>query len=372
MTIRATIKSLSQWEEYHNRPLVIAGPCSAESEKQVMETAIGLKETGKVDIYRAGIWKPRTRPNTFEGVGSKGLAWLKKVKQETGLPLTVEVANTRHVYEALKFGVDILWIGARTSANPFAVQEIANAMKGADVGVLIKNPVNPDLELWVGAIERISDAGISKIGLVHRGFSTYEKTLYRNLPQWQIPIEMKSRLPEIPMINDPSHIGGAVELLQHISQKAMDLNYDGLMIESHCNPKEALSDARQQITPRELGALLDNLVLRDPQPHDESQLNVLEELRQKIDWLDDQLLDIIENRMQIVKSIGEYKKRNNISVLQNSRWEDIIYKSIEKGAKKGLSREFINNAFKAIHQESINHQMEIMNGKGDGKTVVRQ
>ncbi len=365
MTIQAEIKPLSQWEEYHNRPLVIAGPCSAETEEQVIETAIGLKETGKVDIYRAGIWKPRTRPNSFEGVGSKGLGWLKKVKQEIGLPITVEVANTKHVYEALKFGVDILWIGARTTANPFAMQEIANAMKGADIGVLIKNPVNPDLELWIGAIERISNAGISKIGLVHRGFSTYEKTLYRNLPQWQIPIEMKSRLPEIPMINDPSHIGGDSALLLDISQKAMDLNYDGLMIESHCNPKEAWSDAKQQITPKELGQLLDSLVLRDPLPHDENQLNVLDELRQKINWLDDQFLDLIESRMQIVQSIGEYKKRNNISVLQSSRWEEIIYKSIEKGAKKGLSREFINKAFKAIHQESINHQMEILNGKKD-------
>ena len=363
MTIQANIKPLSAWEEYHQRPLDIAGPCSAESEEQVMETAIGLKETGKVDIYRAGIWKPRTRPNSFEGVGSKGLPWLKKVKQETGLPITVEVANTKHVYEALKFGVDILWIGARTTANPFAMQEIAHAIKGADIGILIKNPVNPDLELWVGAIERIANAGISKIGLVHRGFSTYEKSLYRNLPMWQIPIEMKSRLPEIPMINDPSHIGGAAELLQDISQRAMDLNYDGLMIESHCNPKEAWSDAKQQITPKELGELLDSLILRDPLPHDETQLSTLDELRQKIDWLDDQLLDIIESRMQIVKSIGEYKKKNNISVLQNTRWEEIIYKSIEKGAKKGLSRQFINDAFKAIHQESINHQMEILNGK---------
>ncbi len=363
MTIQADIKPLSQWEEYHQRPLVIAGPCSAESEKQVMETAIGLKETGKVDMYRAGIWKPRTRPNSFEGVGSKGLPWLKKVKQETGLPITVEVANTKHVYEALKFGVDVLWIGARTTANPFAMQEIANAIKGADIGVLIKNPVNPDLELWVGAVERIANAGISKIGLVHRGFSTYEKSLYRNLPMWQIPIEMKSRLPEIPMINDPSHIGGSADLLLDISQRAMDLNYDGLMIESHCNPKEAWSDAKQQITPQELGELLSNLVLRDPLPHDETQLNTLDELRQKIDWLDDQLLDIIESRMQIVKSIGEYKKKNNIAVLQNTRWEEIIYKSIEKGAKKGLSRQFINDAFKAIHQESINHQMDILNGK---------
>jgi len=363
MSKNMQIKPLSEWKEYNQRPFVIAGPCSAESEKQVLDTASGLKKSGKVDVLRAGIWKPRTRPNSFEGVGSKGLPWLKKAKKETGLPLTIEVANATHVYEALKFGVDILWLGARTTANPFAVQEIANAMEGADVGVLIKNPVNPDLELWVGAVERIYQAGIRRIGLIHRGFSTYEKTTYRNLPQWQIPIEMKSRYPEIPMLNDPSHIGGDAALLQNISQKAMDLNFDGLMIESHINPKVALSDAKQQITPEELAVLLDKLILRSPQPHDEQQLNVLEELRGKIDWLDDQFLELIEQRMQVVETIGEYKKRNNISILQNKRWEDIIYKSIEKGAQKGLSRDFINRAFKAIHQESINHQMEILNGK---------
>ena len=356
------IKPLTEWKEYNKRPFVVAGPCSAESEKQVMETAIGLKKTGKVDMLRAGIWKPRTRPNSFEGVGVKGLPWLKKAKQETGLPLTIEVANANHVYEALKYGVDILWLGARTTANPFAVQEIANAIEGADVGVLIKNPVNPDLALWIGAIERIYQAGIRRIGLIHRGFSTYEKTNYRNLPQWQIPIEMKSILPEVPMLNDPSHIGGDAALLQRLSQKAMDLNFDGLMIESHIHPKEALSDAKQQITPEELGVLLGKLIIRSPRPHDEQQLNVLEELRGKIDWLDNQLLDLVEQRMQVVENIGEYKKRNNISILQNKRWEDIIYKSIEEGAKRGLSREFINRAFKAIHQESINHQMEILNG----------
>lgn len=363
MSENLQIKSLSEWKEYNGRPFIIAGPCSAESEKQVMETAIRLKKTGKVDVMRAGIWKPRTRPNSFEGVGAKGLPWLKKAKEETGIPLTIEVANATHVYEALKFGVDILWLGARTTANPFAVQEIANAIEGADVSVLIKNPVNPDLELWIGAIERIYRAGIKKIGLIHRGFSTYEKSTYRNLPQWQIPIEMKSRLPEVPILNDPSHIGGDAALLFDISQKAMDLNFDGLMIESHANPKVALSDAKQQITPEELGTLLNSLILRSPRPTDEKQLNVLEELRGKIDWLDDQFLELIEQRMQVVETIGEYKKRNNISILQNKRWEDIIYKSIEKGAKKGLSREFINRAFKAIHQESINHQEEILNGK---------
>ncbi|MBN2615336.1 MAG: bifunctional 3-deoxy-7-phosphoheptulonate synthase/chorismate mutase type II [Bacteroidales bacterium] len=357
------ITPLSEWEEYNGRPFMIAGPCSAESEQQVMETALELKALGKVDVFRAGIWKPRTRPNSFEGVGSKGLPWMRKVKQETGLPITVEVANAKHVYEALKFGIDMLWIGARTSANPFAVQEIADALKGADISVLIKNPVNPDLDLWIGAMERIHQAGIKKIGMIHRGFSTYEKIKYRNLPQWQIPIELKSRLSEIPLLVDPSHISGRADLVFDVSQKAMDLNFDGLMVETHINPKVALSDAKQQVTPAELGQIIDELVLRDPKPHNNSELNILGDLRQKIDWIDDQLLDLFEQRMEIVKHIGEYKKQNNISVLQNSRWEEIIYSSIEKGSKKGLSREFINNAFKAIHQESINHQMEILNGK---------
>ena len=355
------VKSITTWKEYNGRPFIIAGPCSAESEKQVLETAIGLKKTGKVDVLRAGIWKPRTRPNSFEGVGSAGLPWLKKAKQETGLPLTIEVANAKHVYEALKFGVDILWIGARTAANPFAMQEIATAMEGADVGVLIKNPINPDLELWVGAVERVYNAGIRKIGLIHRGFSTYEKSRFRNLPQWQIPIEMKSRLPQVSMLNDPSHIGGKRSLLLEIAQKAMDLNYDGLMIESHINPDAALSDAQQQVTPTRLAEILNNLVLREPMTHNDHVKSALDELRNKIDFYDDQLLDIVEQRMEVVKSIGQIKKENNMSILQNTRWEEIIYKSIEKGAQKGLSREFINRAFKAIHQESINLQTEIMN-----------
>jgi len=363
MSKELNIKLMTDWEEYNQRPFMIAGPCSAESEKQVVETAIALRETGKVDVYRAGIWKPRTRPNSFEGVGSIGLPWLKKAKQETGLPLTIEVANAKHVYEALKFGVDILWIGARTAANPFAMEEISQVLKGAEVGVLIKNPINPDLELWVGAVERIYNAGIRKIGLIHRGFSTYEKSRFRNLPQWQIPIEMKSRMPRIPMLNDPSHIGGKRSLLLEISQKAMDLNYDGLMIESHINPEVALSDAQQQVTPKQLAAILDKLILREPMTRDDKLLSTLDELRGKIDWFDDQLLEIIEQRMEVVKSIGQFKKENNMSILQNKRWEEIIYKSIEKGAQKGLSREFINKAFKAIHQESINHQTEIMNGE---------
>lgn len=353
---------ITKWKEYNKRPFLITGPCSAETEKQVVDTAITLKKLGNVDVFRAGIWKPRTRPNSFEGVGSKGLPWLKKIRQETGLPVTIEVANAGHVHEALKFGIDLLWIGARTAANPFAVQEIADALKGAEVGVFIKNPINPDLDLWIGAMERIHQAGIKKIGMIHRGFSTYEKIKYRNLPQWQIPIELKSRLPEIPLFADPSHISGNKNWVAEVSQKAMDLNFDGLMIETHINPDEALSDAKQQITPHALQKLLDQLILRDPKPHNHSELNILSDLRSKIDWIDDQLLDLLEQRMEIVKNIGMYKKKNNISILQNARWEEIIYSSIEKGAQKGLSREFINNAFKAIHQESINHQMKILNG----------
>ncbi len=352
---------INQWKEYNQRPLVIAGPCSAETESQVLETARQLKAEGKTDVYRAGVWKPRTRPNSFEGVGSDALPWLRRVQQETGIPVTVEVANAKHVYEALKYNITLLWLGARTTANPFAVQEIAGALKGADVGILIKNPVNPDIELWYGAVERIYAAGISKIGLVHRGFSTYDKSIFRNLPQWQIPIEMKSRLPEVAMINDPSHIGGKRELLGEIAQKAMDLNFDGLMIESHVNPGEAWSDAGQQITPEELTTLLENLVLRNPDVNKPELLESLSELRGKIDEIDDRLLCLLEKRMQIARSIGEYKKKNNMSVLQNKRWEEIIYKNIEKGKQKGLSREFINRLFKAIHQESINHQIKILN-----------
>ena len=356
------IKHINNWglNRDTTRPVLIAGPCSAETEEQVIQTAKALAENQKVDIYRAGIWKPRTRPNAFEGVGNKGLAWLQRVKKETRLPVCTEVASANHVYEALKFGIDLLWIGARTSANPFAMQEIADALKGIDVPVLIKNPINPDLELWVGAIERIYNAGITRIGAIHRGFSNYEKTIYRNLPQWQIPIELKSRIPEITLLNDPSHIGGKSELIPEISQEAMDLNFDGLMIESHINPAKALSDARQQITPNELNTLIKQLIIRKPNVGDSNTLHELAELRSKINILDDQLLVTLEQRMKIAEKIGDYKKRNNLTILQNKRWEDIIYSMIKKGKQKGISRITINRIFKAIHQESINHQKEIM------------
>ena len=361
MAMKLCVKPIKEWSFYKGRPLMICGPCSAETEDQLMETARQLAELGKVDIFRAGIWKPRTRPDAFEGVGKEGLKWLRDVRRETGLPTATEVANANHVNEALKFGVDVLWIGARTSANPFAMQEIADALQGVETTVLIKNPVNPDLELWIGAIERINRAGINQIGAVHRGFSAYECTTYRNQPKWQLPIELRRALPEIPLICDPSHIGGARRFIYEISQKAMDLNYDGLMIESHCDPSKALSDKNQQLTPNDLRELLSRLILRQPVSNDSKFLDILGELRSQIDIYDDQLLDILEQRMGVAETIGSYKKENNITILQSSRWEEIIQKAIAKGDSKGLSEEFIQLLFKAVHQESINHQNKIMN-----------
>ncbi len=344
------------------RPLVIAGPCSAESEKQVLDTAKQLSANG-VKIYRAGIWKPRTRPGNFEGVGAKGLPWLKKVQEETGMLTTIEVATEKHVYEALKFGVDILWIGARSSANPFVMQEIANALEGADVPVMIKNPINPDLDLWIGAIERIQKAGVKKIAAIHRGFSTYDKTLYRNNPQWQIAIDLKLKLPNIPLINDPSHIGGKRELLLDLAQKAMDLNFDGLMIESHINPDEAWSDAKQQVTPAKLDELLNRLVLREVRGHSESQQVELDKYRAQIDSYDNIIMGVLGDRMVVVKNIGKFKKENKITILQPSRWDEIMEKNHKHGKTKGFSDKFIDRLFKAIHQESINFQTAVMKEK---------
>jgi len=352
---------MDKWLQVASRPFIISGPCSAETEDQVMETAIQLAKVKEVSVFRAGIWKPRTRPGSFEGVGSKGLKWLKKVKEETGLLVGTEVANEKHVYEALKYGVDLLWIGARTSVNPFTVQEIADALQGVDVIVLVKNPINPDIDLWTGAVERIADAGITKLGAIHRGFSTYEKTNYRNQPNWQLPIELRRRIPGLPIICDPSHIAGKREYLFEISQKAMDLNFDGLIIESHVDPDNAWSDAAQQLTPANLQELLKKLVLRNPDPSDPKLLDVLGELRQQIDIFDDHLLDLLEKRMNIAEKIGQFKKDNNITILQSTRWDEIIRKAVAKGETKGLSAEFIDILFKAIHQESINHQMKVLN-----------
>jgi chorismate mutase len=342
------------------RPIIMAGPCSAESEEQVMTTARELAANG-VKIFRAGIWKPRTRPGAFEGVGSIGLPWLKKVKEELGMSIAIEVANVKHVYEALKAGVDILWIGARTSANPFAVQEIADALTGVDIPILVKNPVNPDLELWIGAIERINRAGIKKLGAIHRGFSTYGKSMYRNNPHWQVPIELRRRIPELPIIVDPSHICGNRDLLFEISQKAMDLNFDGLIVETHNNPDDAWSDSAQQVTPTELQRLLDMLILRRADIDNSLVMNDLEELRSAIDKYDDKIIEIFANRMDIAEKIGQYKKDHNITILQTSRWDVVLKGRLEKAMQKGLSEEFILKVFRAIHQESINHQMQIMN-----------
>ena len=368
MALKLENSPIRDWEGYTGRPFLISGPCSAESEEQVMETARQLVKLNRVSIYRAGIWKPRTRPNSFEGVGVSGLKWLRRVKQETGLLVGTEVANEKHVYEALKYGMDMLWIGARTSVNPFTVQEIADALKGVDVMVFVKNPINPDIELWIGALERISRAGIKKLGAIHRGFSSYEKTTYRNQPNWQLPIDLRRKIPEIPIICDPSHISGVREYLHEISQKAMDLNFDGLMIESHIDPDKALSDAAQQITPDELNELLSRLILRNPSTSDPRLLDVLGELRQQIDLFDDYLIDLIEKRMKVAETIGRYKKENNITILQTTRWDEIVKRVMVRGLSKGLSPELIDNMFKAIHQESINHQMKIMNDELDMNT----
>lgn len=352
------IKKLCEWGMSIDNSLLISGPCSAETEEQVIATAHELKEKG-VKIFRAGIWKPRTRPNSFEGVGSEGLEWLKRVQKETGMLVSTEIANVKHVNEALKAGVDILWIGARTSVNPFAVQEIADALKGVDIPVLVKNPINPDLELWIGALERINQAGITKIGAIHRGFSSYEHTKYRNTPQWQIPIELKRRFPDLPIICDPSHIGGTRDLIAPISQKALDLDFNGLMIESHLNPKEAWSDAKQQVTPEALDKIMRNLIKREVKP-DNISLTDLEDLRFQIDQYDQNLLEILEKRMKSASKIGAYKKENNMIILQTNRWDEILNSRVENGANLKLSEKLVKSIFEVIHQESINKQEAIL------------
>ncbi len=359
MVVDVDLKPINSDEVDLKRPIIVAGPCSAESEEQMLETAKGVAAAG-VKIFRAGIWKPRTRPNAFEGVGTEGLKWFKTVQKETGLLVATEVANTKHVYEALKYGVDIIWIGARTSANPFAVQDIADSLRGVKIPVMIKNPVNPDVDLWVGAIERINNAGIQQIVAIHRGFSTYDKSIFRNAPHWQLPIELRRRIPEIPMLTDPSHIAGKRELIYDICQKAMDLNFDGLIIETHCNPDKALSDAKQQVTPDALKEILGRLILRDPEVKEQLMLS-LAVMRDKIDKLDDKLINLIDERMSIVGEIGEYKKDNNITILQNKRWDDMLKNRLTLGNKHKLSEDFITKLFSAIHQESINKQTTIMN-----------
>jgi len=337
------------------RPVVISGPCSAETEKQLLTTARCLASKD-IRMFRAGIWKPRTKPGGFEGVGAVGLPWLKHVKEETGMYVAIEVATRDHVFEALKAGIDILWIGARTTANPFAVQDLADALKGVDVPILIKNPVNPDLELWIGAIQRIHSAGLHRIGVVHRGFSSYDKKMYRNLPLWHIPIELRRRYPNLPIFCDPSHIGGKRELIASLSQQAMDMNFDGLFIESHCDPDEAWSDANQQITPDVLDYMLNLLVIRDATQTTES----LAELRRQIDGIDESLLEILAKRMRISREIGMYKKEHNMPILQTPRYVEILEDRTKAGALMDLSTDFVEKILREIHEESIRQQVIVM------------
>ena len=343
------------------RPIIISGPCSAETEEQVLETATRLAATGKVDMFRAGIWKPRTKPGMFEGIGTKALSWLANAKKTTGLPVTVEVATAKHVENALQFDVDMLWIGARTTVNPFSVQEVCDALRGVDVPVLIKNPINPDLELWCGGIERLMKAGVKDIGIIHRGFSNYGNTEYRNAPMWHLPIEMKRRFPEMLLICDPSHICGNRTGLQTISQKSIDLDFGGLMIECHIDPDNAWSDAKQQITPERLSEMLDALIWRSETSNEKEFITALATLREQINQIDDELLALIGQRMKIADRIGEYKRENNITILQTHRWNEILAKAFVKGELLGLSKDFITKYFDAVHLESISHQNKIMN-----------
>ncbi|WP_224019006.1 chorismate mutase [Ferruginibacter albus] len=359
-TETSTMKELVQ-EKWAKRPLIISGPCSAETEEQVLETATRLANTGKVDMLRAGIWKPRTKPGMFEGIGVKGLPWLLKAKQVTGLPTTVEVATAKHVEDALQFDVDVLWIGARTTVNPFSVQEVADALRGVDIPVLIKNPINADLELWSGGIERLQKVGVKQIGMIHRGFANYGNTEYRNAPMWHLPIEMKRRFPGMLLICDPSHIGGRRDILQAIAQQSINLDFDGLMIESHIDPDHAWSDAKQQITPERLAEMLGDLVWRSENTDKEEFITALSTLREQINHIDDELLALIGQRMKVADKIGQYKKDNNITILQTNRWNDILEKAFAKGDKLGLSKDFISKYFDAIHLESINHQNKVMN-----------
>lgn len=340
----------------NERPIVIAGPCSAESEEQVMTTAKQLADKG-CRMFRAGVWKPRTKPGGFEGQGEAALPWLQNVKKTTGMLVATEVATPEHVELALKYGIDILWVGARTSANPFAMQALADSLKGVDVPVLVKNPVNPDLELWIGALERINQAGITRLAAIHRGFSSYDKKIYRNLPMWQIPIELRRRYPSLPILCDPSHIGGTRELIAPLCQQAMDLGFDGLIVESHCSPDNAWSDAKQQVTPDVLDYILSLLVIRDEKVTTEG----IHALRKQIDELDNQLIELLAKRMRVCREIGQYKKEHNMTVLQTSRYNEILDKRGAQGILCGMSSEFIRSVFEEVHEESVRQQIEIIN-----------
>lgn len=364
MKLNFNIQPFESWAKVTKEPFLIAGPCSAETEEQLVATAHLLAATGRVSVLRAGIWKPRTRPGEFEGIGSIGLEWLKRAKAETGLPTAVEVATAKHVEEALAAGVDILWVGARSTANPFTVQEIADALKGVDVPVIVKNPVNPDLSLWIGALERINNAGITKLAAIHRGFSSHEKSAFRNEPMWDLAINLKTHAPELPIICDPSHICGNRELIPYIAQKALDLDMQGLIIESHIDPSLAWTDAKQQLTPAALNDIMDRLEIRKSGAGTPEVKDKLAVLRSDIDKIDDLLIQKVAERMQIVEKIGQYKKDNGITILQVNRWEEILNKRVTYGSALKLSKEFTEKFLELIHSESIRKQTEIMNKDG--------
>jgi len=360
----AQVPSLSTLETLlSKRPLLISGPCSAETPDQVLQTALRLKATGKVDMLRAGIWKPRTKPGLFEGVGKKGLPWLQEARSQTGLPVIVEVATAKQVEEALAHQIDALWIGARTTVNPFSVQEIADALSGVTIPIFIKNPINPDLELWAGAVERVERAGIKQIGLIHRGFSTFGQTPYRNAPLWHLAIEMKLRFPKLLFINDPSHICGRRDLLAEVMQRAIDLDMDGLMVESHSQPDQAWSDAAQQVSPEALSVLLEKLVWRNDDSQSIDYHSALDQLRQQINQLDEEVLQLLGRRMQVAEQIAHYKKENNITILQAGRWQEIMQRTLARAEELKLGREFITQYLDALHMESINHQQKILDRK---------
>jgi chorismate mutase len=355
------ISKINSWFDNFNEPLIIAGPCSAESEEQMLQTAKEIAALGKVKVFRSGIWKPRTRPGNFEGVGEEGLIWLNKVKKETGLLTATEVANPEHAELAIKNNVDILWIGARTTSNPFSIQELADFLKGYDKPVLVKNPINPDVQLWVGALERFHKAGINKLAAVHRGFYPFEATTLRNIPKWETAIELKSLCHDLPILCDPSHIAGNSEFIAEISQKALDLNLDGLIIETHYNPSVALSDMNQQVTPKQLGTILDNLIYRRSSTEDADFASVLETLRNQIDSIDQQMLELLSQRMNVVEEIGKYKSKNEVTIFQLRRWEKIMSTRIKLGRKLGLSEDFVKKLLQLVHKESIQRQTEVMN-----------
>lgn len=360
--------SFKKWIYDYRRPLIIAGPCSAESAEQMLQTVKDFKTTG-VNIIRAGAWKPRTRPGSFEGFGIESLKWIKEAGKHAGLPVITEVARPEHVEAALNAGIDMLWIGARTTVNPFLVQEIAEALPGVDIPVFIKNPVNPDIDLWIGSIERFLEKGIVKIAAIHRGFSSYENNVYRNKPNWEIPIELRRRMPQLPLICDPSHICGNTGMLHYVSQVALDLQYDGLMIESHCNPEVALSDAKQQLTPEKLSEMISLLVVRNNSVDDVFELSRLEDLRDQIDEIDDEIIDTLAMRMGVARQIGRYKKKNNVAILQPERWAEIFRTRTGNGMSKKLSREFLEKLYSIIHQESIFQQTVQMN---TGEQTVKE